>query len=315
MKNNDKTNKYLIDNLAIKRQEIEAAYYKVVALARLSNGASFCQDDIDRYWEHPKYYPPAKDVLTRGTRIAKIKWYIWNNTEELSKHFPWSHNFFLGLCECGTIKYGARFPRLFWPIVNRHVESLFKQSPFDCKISTMCGYSILSNNTVLSMKPDKESMEYMAGVLATGKVKVIEGKTYVEYSKRVTELLRKWKIPIDIEYKCGVIEHFYISPIWPTLMKKYMPPEESIRWVHFKHPANSEEFAFILWRIYVNKDPESGAFPYLKGRKTMFNKYVTIKNFEHKWLNYKLVELDQRFQKAILQWKKEFDEKAKEKTV
>jgi hypothetical protein len=40
---------------------------------------------------------------------------------------------------------------------------------------------------------------------------------------------------------------------------------------------------------------------------TMYNHYATMKNFNQKWLDYKLVELDRRFQKAILEWKKEFD--------
>ena len=304
--------KFLIDTKFKKKQEDITASYRVAALCRLAKGNNYDQDDVDKFWQHPnpyKYSPAVNNPKLKKISIKKLKWYIWNNTEELAKYFSWNHNFFLGLCSCGVLKQNLySLPVFRWSRANKHVLELFEKSPYHCDITT-CSYRINSMglSAALCLKPNEESMEYMAGVLATGQIKVIDGKTYVQYTKRVAEIFRRWKVPIDIEYKKGCIELYYISPIWPTLLKKYMPLEESIRWKRYANPANSEEFAFILWRIYVNKDPISGVFPYLKGRKTLFNKYITIKNFEQKWLDYKLVELDPRFQTAILEWKKEYD--------
>jgi hypothetical protein len=300
---------YLINTRAREKEKRHSEYYNVAALCRLKNGASFSQDNIYTIWKHPTIKPPSIITLKEIAPVSKIKWYIWNKTEELAKEFSWSHNFLLGLSECGhVIQRKYDMPRFLFSTVNKRVRDLFEISPYHCNISTTTArrYSI-SDGGFFCMKEDKQSMEYIAGVLASGEIEKVDKNIYVRYPRKIAPFLNEWKIPIDIEYKRGGADYVYISPIWPTLLKKYMPSEEAARWIRFKHPAKSEEYAFILWRIYVDKDPQSGAFPYLKGRMTMYNHYATMKNFNQKWLDYKLVELDRRFQRAILEWKKEFD--------
>lgn len=244
--------------------------------------------------------PISKWYIEKHISVKNIKWYIRNyiNIEDRI----WNASFIIGLSRNGRIYWHRKcFPTFVWH-GNEMIGNILKDSPFFGKITikgNKCR-SKWSKVPALCLNPSENSISFMAGVLSAARLSVKNNISYAMFSKKVSVLFEKWRIPIEKKDN----NHIYISPFWVALLVPWMPSCCDI-WKDIKSPCMAEEYAFIAWRIYTGAEIKTGAIPFLVSRRTFFYRYESVRDLEKDWIKYKLVELDERFKKVVQKWRDE----------
>ena len=275
---------------------------EVASLLRLYKGIDFSDEDVVSFWKYPSTPISAGRIRKRIT-ILNIKKFIYKRTNQIQHPHGWNPDFLMGLIQWGKLRQNAyRFPSLIW-CCNNDLKQIIKSSPFSGKIKfTEKDNSVQrwSNVPALCFNYSKDSIDFMAGVLATGLPSEIKGKYIVKYNPSIEKYIREWHIPIEYRKRSWV----FISPLWPALLSQWMPDFIKSKWNILKKSRESEEYAAILWKIYTGKDAVVGKIPYLLSRRTMFYRFKSVKKIEELWINNRLVELDGRFAKVVQEWAK-----------
>jgi hypothetical protein len=121
----------------------------------------------------------------------------------------------------------------------------------------------------------------------------------MRYGNNVLPWLQKWNIPIEKKDN----KFIYISPFWAALFIPWMPDYYK-EWAKIKRACSAEEYALIMWRIFVDVDPRVDAIPYLICRRTYYYRYHSIKGLEKKWVENHLTQIDDRIKQAVHFWAK-----------
>ena len=257
---------------------------------------AFTQDQIDARWNYSNISPSVTSIRKKVS-IKHIKWYIRNFIT--IEDDVWNGDFLAGLSTCGKVTWCmSGFPSFFW-MSNESLMEVLNECPFSGKLKNHNLKYYWSNVPSLYLKSSEDTVSFMAGVLATGKLVHRSDGIYASYSKKVLPYLERWGIPI--EYQSPSKIYNLISPIWPSLFSRHMP-KSGEKWNNIKNGGvKSEIYAPILWRMFVsNKIPKLG-IPYLRSRQWVYQHLGKMESTEHMWLNMGLSQLDNRI-KSIVQF-------------
>jgi|SaaInlV_165m_DNA_1040744.scaffolds.fasta_scaffold39160_2 hypothetical protein len=259
------------------------------------------EQEIEEFVEDGEYMGISS--ITNHISSKNVKWYIHN---KVTTDDPiWNADFFAGLTRAGKINWNQKlFPTFTWrgaPAIAKALEG----SPF---FGTLSQYKdrwhsyTWSNSPVLCVKSSNKTMSYLAGLLCTGKLYKKNGFNYVYYKDHLKEELESLGINIEVEGNKRPI----ISPFWPALLSKFMPPECRDYWLNVKKPYRADEYAAILWATHASHDIIRGGLPFLQCRRKVFYKFKhedgTLKELQRKRLECGLVDIDARFDKCIASW-------------
>ena len=257
------------------------------------------QERFDQLWKYDPY-PPSVETLMQRIKVKNIKWYIHNFMEV---HDPvWNASFIHGLATHGKIVWNGRsFPTFQWTC-NTNIFEILRDSPFYGKTNEgedhfMKWYRV----PAFYLQPDPESISFMAGVLATGRMTERNGEIYADYNQSTLPYLRSFGIPIEYESEGNY--HNLISPFWVAIFSLYMP-ECQQKWRSIKNAYRASLYAAILSRIYVSNKVDKNAFPYLKSRRWIYDHHGSMEQTEQLWLEMGLSQLDKRVRRTIESWLK-----------
>lgn len=260
--------------------------------------------EIVKLWTYSDEYP-TQYALTNKIKLPNIKWYIYNFVK--IEDPIWNPDFIFGLTKCGNIDiYNVHFNSFVWSYTN-DVCKILNDSPFfgaksyNWDVPHDINEYRWSRAAILSAKHSEESLSFMAGVLATGKLKVEDGFSYIQFNKKSSIWLKKWNIPIEHEGK----NDFLISPFWTALFTPWMT-EASNHWKDLENPYMANKYALIMWNIFSKKHTEypPEAIPYLWCRRKNFYKFGSIKDLGRQWVENHLSETDLRIRDAVQFWAK-----------
>jgi len=261
-------------------------------------GKPYTEEHIAKFWNHNSY-SPSPEYLDNKILNKNMKWFLHEKINISEK--VWNGSFLHGITISGKIETSVvNFPLFYW-YGNKEIEEMLKECPYYAKSRSHTSkkyhnvrYWWLSAS--LCLKYDKRSISYLAGVLSTGRKYEENGEIYAVYNKNLESLFNSWKIPIEKKNYYFI----FISPIWIALLTPWMP-ESRKKWLNVKS-YKSEEYAFILWRVFIGKTIVTKGLPFLPSLRTFYYRYHTMDNLEKKWVDYKLVELDPRFKEAVQKW-------------
>ena len=297
---------YLVDNTKNKANRLLIKYCEVASKIFLFKGRKSLNNDVLReMWNDNKFPSPSYTTIIHKISVPNVKWYI-NNCLKIKGHI-WNGDFVAGLTAFGKVYWSKReFPSFSWSR-NRHLHDIISESPFYGRIyyskkverngHRKCTWSCVP---ALYLPNSKDSISFMAGVLATGQQRYIDGESYIRYNHQILPYLKQWSIPVEMNKHNGV----YISPIWPSLLL-YLMPEQCKVWSKLPNACNVDFYAAILWTVYVgNKTIARGRIPYLKSRQWTYDNKGTVKKLKDFWVEKKLAGLDKRIKEAIHHWAK-----------
>jgi len=247
--------------------------------------------------------PPVEYKFIMVSR-KKVKQYIAKNIQWDSGD-GWTTDFLFGLLQCGTISYHGYNTTFSW-WGNPKLTEILKKSPFAgefCKNAE--NYSSPPRQrkkwksvAALHMSHNPFSMEYIAGVFASGKLIEHDGEMCAKYSRISCAVLRDYGVPIK--------EDGRISPVWPALFVSYMPECCSSMWLDIKKCKDEHILPPVLWYMYINMHFASGAIPYLKARRTVFYNLKCENGAKHAMEEYRMKlgirMLDARIGECIREW-------------
>jgi len=268
-----------------------------VILFHGKNGVT--QERFDDLWRYDKYPPSIKTALHRISN-RNVKWYIRNFMQ--IEDPIWNADFLHGLATCGHIRWNRFvFPSLHWTC-HEEIFEMLDGCPFHGVSNKGVVYNYKWYNVpAFYLEFDPESISYMAGILATGKLVERNGEMYADYNSLSYPYLREFNIPIEYESEENL--HNLISPFWPALFSKYMP-SAGIKWMIIKNAHHANLYASILSRIYVSNKVDKESIPYLKSRRWIYDHYGRFGETEQLWLEMGLSQLDKRIRSVIGSWMK-----------
>jgi hypothetical protein len=257
----------------------------------------FTEERIREFWEKTRNYP--SDRSFKSLTIKNIRWYLYNKTTTTDP--IWTADFVYGLAQATLIKNCKNsYPTLTW-FWNTSLANIFREMPYGGRLYEGYPNYKLSGVPALWLKHGKDSISFMAGVLATGEAKTIDGVDYIAYSKKVEKYINQWNIPVEF-----IKPHkIFISPVFPALFTNHMPTACSF-FRNSKNPCGGYEYPIILWRTYVNNKFMSDAIPYLKARRTIFYRHKEMDNvmaqFDEIRLRKGFLTLDSRIGNVVREW-------------
>lgn len=242
----------------------------------------------------------------RAINLKNVRWYIHNKIEINDP--IWNADFISGITQSGVVIWNkCGFPTFNWytvPILADILESC----PFYGKVqknkSAVSGKHPYSWKSVpaLCLKPSKETVSYVAGVLCAGKIMMYKGENFIKCKFSCREDLKKFGIPVEREDSYGL----FISPFWPALLSIHMPECCRDYFLKIKKAYKGEEYAAILWATHASHNITKGGLPFLPSRRTVFYRYKnedgTLKELQKRRLKYDLVSLDNRVKSCLASW-------------
>jgi hypothetical protein len=258
--------------------------------------AKYCDDE----------HPPCAKTLSNSVRSKNVKWYIRNHMEPADD--IWTGDFILGITKAGKVNWPKHFYPSFTWWSCPHLAKALENSPYVGQVANNKGQKEKRHPyrwkraPALYLKGSEDSMGYVAGLLATGRqyVNPKEDKVYALYTPEVMEELEKLGIPmIGRSYIKG---QPLISPFWPAIFTKLMPPEFDECWLNLKKTAMAEDYAAVLWMTYVGSKFKKKAIPYLKSRRTTYSRFGTLENLQRARVKFDLVSLDEKIRHCIRLW-------------
>lgn len=292
---------YLIDSGHGKQNEKMDACCEVAAKIALFYGPdNFTDVRIHEFWPFDSYPPSDKFFLKKITN-SQVKWYI---NKRLNYDDVWNGSFIGGLIEFGNVNWSLyNFPSLRW-VGNYNLYRTILECPYHGKV--VWEKPRYFNRWVMVpafyLPCDKESISYMAGVLASGD---IEGNM-AKYNRKSGAIIKSFGLPIEYESKKG--KYLLLSPVWPALFSEHMPPLAQSRWCSIHKAYNAGLYATILWRTYNREKAKSWVMPYLPSFRTAYNRFGNVKELEQARIEKGLVNMDKRVELVVREWaKKEQD--------
>jgi len=266
--------------------------------------AKLTERDVEEYLDESI----SHDTLYRTVSSKNIKWYIHHMMK--IDHPIWNGDFIAGITKCGTVNWSkTQYPTFTWwgsPLLVK----VFKECPYYGKIKNGRPQKKQKHPRswqkvpALYLKPNYDSMSYVAGLLCTGRLHRRDGRSYMLYQDSVIDELVKLGIPVEdkIEWKVRQL----ISPFWPALFTKFMPECCQKYFTKCVRPHNGNIYAAILWLTYCGHKIKKGGIPYLQSRRAVFYKFRnedgTLRNLQRMWMDYDLVGLDRRIRDCIGIW-------------
>lgn len=260
---------------------------------------------IAKYWKW-EGIPPSGITLQKHIRVSHIKWFMANHF--VLDNGEWNSDFIFGLMKCGKILQGKRtFSTFSW---QSHFDlvDILKASPYsgkfssNCYVKNVCNLQYWKHAAVLSLPHREDTEQFMAGVMAVGKVINYKGSTIVSYSKRMEKYFIQCGIPIEKQNKKSLL----ISPIWPSLFSIYMPEICKKKFIDLKNPFNAEIYCPILWRSYVSNDFIPDGIPYLRSRRSILYDHKcemgAFAKLDQLRLDYNLTILDNKVINCVRKW-------------
>jgi len=299
---------YLIDNTRNIANRLRIKYCEIASKIFLFKGRKGLTNDIlSQMWDLDGIEgipPPSVKTVIRNAPVPYIKWYIRNHIKINAS--IWNGDFVAGLTTAGKVSwFKTHFPAFKWS-GNTNLANTISDSPFSGKIivkKSLKKYGenryIWSHVPSLYLPYSRDSISFMAGVLATGQQRYIDGEAYIYYDYAVIPYFVQWSIPIEINCEKGI----YISPIWPALLS-YLMPESYKPWTNLPDAYKADFYAAILWNVYTGKMISRRRIPYLKSRQWTYNNKGDVKRLEELWIECKLAGLDKRIKEAIHHWAK-----------
>jgi hypothetical protein len=264
------------------------------------------EKEIEEFWDEEN--TPSVGTLNRVISAKNIKWYIRNH---ISIDDPiWNGDFIGGLTKAGKVSWHKKhYPTFKWwgsPIL----ATILKDCPFHGKVKdgksqkSEKHYYLWKKVPALYLQNDKNTLSYIAGLLATGKEYAFEGNTYALYHTSVMEELSEYGIPVV--RRTEVWERPLISPFWPALFTRFMPQSCHEYWLNIKKPYLASEYAAILWLTYADHRFEKGSIPFLKSRRMVFydfkNDRGAVKSLQRLRVEHDLINLDPLIRECIQVW-------------
>ena len=259
--------------------------------------AKYCDDE----------FPPSAITLVRSAKSQNIKWYIRNHIVPTDP--IWTGDFILGFTKTGKVSwYASRYPTFTWRGCGVLADAL-ENCPYVGFVANGKDQKSRKNAykwkkvPALYLKGREDSIGYIAGLLATGRhyINRKEDKIYALYSPPVMEELEKLGIPM-LGRVCGSGQPL-ISPFWPAVFSKLMPNEFSDYWLDMgRKTAMSEDYSAVLWLTYVGSKFQRGAIPYLRSRRTYYNRFGSLENLQRARVEFNLFSLDDRIRDCIKLW-------------
>jgi len=272
-----------------------------------TNSRRLTEDGQKEYYEEFEDYT-SFIYLIKHAKASEIKWYIHNRLKV--DHPIWNADFISGITTAGHVHWSTRdYPSFRW-WGNSFLTKILEDCPYYGKIKNdkpqKKGKHCFSWQGVpaLYLKPSKETISYIAGILCTGRVYNYKGENYALYQNKAMEELREFGVPMEAESK-GTPRPL-ISPFWPALFLNYMPECCRDYWMEVKKPYNGAKYAAIFWLTHVSNKIERGGLPYLPSKRTVFYKFKddggTIRQLQRLRVKYNLVSLDPRFKECVSSW-------------
>jgi hypothetical protein len=301
---------YLIDydhNKAAKKQDKLYMMAAKIALKYGRFGNRFCNvDDVlmEEFWEGDDC--PSFSYFLAHVKVSVVKWYIHNRIT--LPEGVWNADFLHGMVTAGDINWCKYcFPTLTWR-QNKTIYDLLKTCGFGGRLRQYNYYHNRNNYRwmgapALYLKYSKNSISFMAGLLASAVICEEDGVIYARYNKGCKEYFKRWSIPIEKEDKRGFL---WVSPIWGALFAPRMPEQCWKIWYDLKNPYGMDIYPPILWKTYVNNQFPTRGIPYLKSRRWIFNHYKTeqgaMKTLEKERVNRNLTQVDKRIREMVHEW-------------
>jgi hypothetical protein len=300
---------HLIDHTHNKKKNKIDKMYRTAAQIAIKYGCmgdgslNYNQDRICEFWKYEDNYP-CFGTFSSAIRLPAIKWYIHN---EISvDHKIWNPDFLRGLIAHCNIRWNKnKFPSCSW-YCNEEIARLLHSCPYGGDIfdkdKEKRGYR-WNYVPALYLKHSEDSIQFMAGLMAGFKIVKVNGYKYASCGYRALNYLKKWGIPIDGKY---FTKAYLISPIWPALFVRYMPDEESKKWLDIKKAFNANIYAPILWKTYIDNNFISDGIPYLKARRSVYYEFKCEEGAMHRLdmlrVEKALTELDNRVKHVVKEW-------------
>lgn len=300
---------HLIDHTHNKKAVKLDRMYRTAAQIALKYGCmgdgalNYNQDRICEFWKYEENYP-CFHTFSSQVRLPSIKWYIHNEITVNEK--IWTPDFLRGLTSHCDIKWNKnKFPSCLW-YCNQDIANLLRSCPYGGEVFDQDkeGYDYRWNGVpALYLKYSDKSIQFMAGLMAGFKIVDVNGYKYACCGYRVLKYLKEWGIPVEGKY---FNRAYLISPIWPALFIKYMPIEESKKWLDIKKAFNVNIYAPILWKTYINNQFIVDGIPYLKARRSIYYEFKCEEGAMHKLdmlrVSKALTELDNRVRQVVKEW-------------
>lgn len=280
-------------------RSVLAKGYKWWATYNFEKSLEF-QKEMKDLWVY-NIIPPTGYELHK-IKIKDVKWYIKKYITVQGS--IWNGSFMRGLTVSGRIiKDKQSFPSLLTHVRKKFLFIL-KYCPFTGSLNDGGWKDGLKWNHVpaLSLPYDEESLSFMAGVFSMGSEhRMDDGLVYARYSLKCKKYFEAWGIPIEGYTKTRM--NCLISPFWPALLHKYMPPILRT-WERIPDAAHAHKYAAMLWKIYHNRDFERNAIPYLASgeyykKRFMSEDKTLTQNLKRMWVQHGLTELDDRLKNLI----------------
>lgn len=296
---------YLIDPIRDKPNRKRIKYCEIASKILLRKGRKGLNNDvIAQMWDIEDLPTPSYSTVAHHVSVPNVKWYIRN---KLRLDEPvWNGDFVAGLTTAGKILWSKRnFPSFRWAR-NRKLAHLIDSSPYHGKVSISkkserygSRWYVWSHVPALYLPYSKDSISFMAGVLATGHQRYRRGESYIRYNHQIEPYLRQWAIPIEFNCSKGI----YISPIWPALLT-YLMPECCQQWVNLPDAHKADFYAAILWNVYSGRKITRKKIPYLKSRQWAYDNKGQVQKLKDLWIEGKLAGMDKRIREAVHHWVK-----------
>ena len=292
---------------------------------------------INKYWTFEGR--PFSYLALKNVRLHDVACHIHNHIECV-EYNGWKVDFLYGLAKCGKIsRFKKLLPYIKWE-GQEHLIDILKEQPFAGQVGKHYGgYNSLDSAPVFYLKYSDKTPDFMAGVLACGKLINLNGVSYAMYAEHFINIFRSWGIPIeecpDISLNEGKQKFIFISPLWAKLFTIYMPDVCKKVWEEIKNPVNAKIYCPILWYTYIDNMIVKKGIPFLRSRRSVFYDLKMISDIEQEIsveddkgsvdklyrmrVDTGLVNLDDRIKESVHQWKKinlgdyEYKKKKKEK--
>lgn len=278
MKLGKKHNFYLVDMThAKKEQEQFAEYMKAIAFAHLEHGGGCMStfkatEQLAHAYLPSEYNPPNITLACHLKQTRYLRWYIHNYV--IWDHPTWNNDFLKGLTAAGHVCGGTRktFSSLLW-YTNEDLKNVLEDSPWGSHELVYCPQQHRGkwmNVPALELQARTNTVEYIAGVLATGVVRKYRGKLYARYFEKAANELTKLGIPVEQNRTKSQI----ISCFWPALFTPWMPQPFAAKWLDLKRAYGCDIYPAIMWRLYVYPAKFiSNALPYLPSTRNVYYRF------------------------------------------
>jgi len=262
----------------------------------------YTQEHIVEFWKHGYPYPTLNSIR-RGFKTNEIKWFIHNRIKIINEEI-WNPDFVMGLTSHGTLKWNIKnYPSFTWD-KNEDIRKILADCPYGGTVGKMTWINV----PALYLRYSEDSSSYIAGIMAGGSIVEEEGFQYAQFNEKTFGAIRRLGIPIERTMTLSKNKFYLISPIWPALFSIKMPKVAGDKWTELKSAYGVDQYAPILWRVYVDGYYKKGGIPYLKSKRTVYYQNESdegaTRRIERMRVEKGMTEIDGRVKEIVRLWSK-----------